>query len=554
MSHSAKILASLLDKACKSFDINNIVISPGSRNAPLIIAFAYKTFYNTYSVVDERSAAFFALGIAQQIKKPVVIFCTSGSALLNYYPAVAEAFYSNIPLVIVSADRPKEKIDIADGQTIRQENVFANHSLYNANLVDDDKLLKENASLIEKAMHTAIIQKGPVHINVPFEEPLYDVSNSENIELPTFKFELNEEVIDTKNIELLAKDWSKASAKMILVGVNPPDEGLNKILIAVSKDPSVIVLTETMSNLHNNDFISTIDNLIFSLDDKQLATYKPDLLLTFGGMVVSKRVKQFLRKHRPYKHYHISKYGAPNTYFCLTDQIESEPLTVFKSLLDCAKNKESAYKNLWEQRKEQVKKEHLQFIKKIPFSDLSVFNMLIKNLPQKGMLQLSNSSVVRYAQLFKLPKQLEVYCNRGTSGIDGCTSTAVGAAVASKEQTIFITGDLSFFYDSNALWNKYIPNNFRIILVNNGGGGIFRILPEPQTTEVLDYFEAPHSFTAKQLCDMYHFDYNQVADEADLKEALVTFYDIGKQPKLLEINTPRELNDKVLKDYFKFLK
>lgn len=552
MPHSAKILASLLEKACRSFDIQNLVVSPGSRNAPLIIEFTDKTFYNTFSIVDERSAAFFALGIAQQIQKPVVVFCTSGSALLNYYPAVAEAFYSNIPLIIVSADRPKEKIDIADGQTIRQENVFANHSLFNANLVDDDNLLKENASLIDKAMSIAMLQKGPVHINIPFEEPLYETTTLESLDLPTFNFTVNDVLSDIDINDNFVRDWRKASAKMILVGVHQPDEDLNNVLAEISQDPSVIVLTESMSNLHHKDFVNTIDNLIFSLDDAQLETFKPDLLLTFGGMVVSKRVKQFLRKHSPQKHYHISKYSAPDTYFCLTAQIKSEPLAVFKSLQECPKNVKHSYKNIWEKRKEEVEKEHLQFMQTVPFSDLSVFKIIIKNLPQKGMLQLANSSVVRYVQLFKF-KQLEVYCNRGTSGIDGCTSTAIGAAVGSKKQTTFVTGDLSFFYDSNALWNNYIPNNFRIILINNGGGGIFRILPGPQTTDALDYFEAPHNFTAKHLCEMYHFDYTQVADEDNLKEALITFYDTSMQPKLLEITTPRDLNDKVLKDYFKVL-
>jgi len=553
MSHSAKILASLLEKACQSFNINNIVVSPGSRNAPLIIEFSSKSFYNMYSIVDERSAAFFALGIAQQIQKPVLVFCTSGSALLNYYPALAEAFYSNIPLVIVSADRPKEKIDIADGQTIRQENVFANHSLYNANLVDDDKLLKENATQIESAINAAINKKGPVHINIPFEEPLYKTVTLQSLDLPAFNFSINDALSYKDSNEHFVRDWQKASAKMILVGVYQPDENLNTILAEIAQDPSVIVLTETMSNLHYKDFVNTIDNLIFSLDDVQLENFKPDFLLTLGGMVVSKRVKQFLRRYSPKKHYHISKYTAPNTYFCLTAQIKSEPFAILKQLQECPKKAASSYKNIWKKRKEQVEKEHLEFIQKVPFSDLSVFNTLLKNLPQKGLLQLSNSSVVRYAQLFKLPKQLAVYCNRGTSGIDGCTSTAIGAAVASKKQTTFITGDLSFFYDSNALWNKYISNNFRIILINNSGGGIFRILPGPQTTNALDYFEAPHNLSAKHLCNMYQIDYTIVSDTDGLEKALNTFFNKSKHPKLLEIKTSRTLNDKVLKDYFKVL-
>jgi len=552
MPHTSKVLALLVQKACRFYDINKIVISPGSRNAPLIIEFTSHSFFDTYSIVDERSAAFFALGMAQQIQKPVLLLCTSGSALLNYYPAVAEAFYSNIPLIVVSADRPKDKIDIADGQTIRQENVFANHSLYNANLLDDDSHTTDNAHLIEKAMSVAMYKKGPVHINIPFEEPLYN-TNSQSIKLPVFNLIQNDVLNNTSKHSKLFEDWSKATAKMILIGVHQPDEVLNTVLAEIAQDPSVIVLTETTSNVHHADFINTIDNLIFSLDDDQLEIFKPDLLLTFGGMVISKRIKQFLRKHSPKKHYHISKYTAPDTYFCLTGQIKSEPLNILKELLSTKVTVQSNYKSIWEQRKKSVEAAHLTFIDGAPFSDLSVFNILIKNLPQKGLLQLANSSVIRYAQLFKLPTGLKAFSNRGTSGIDGSTSTAVGAAVASAQQTTLITGDLSFFYDSNALWNKYIPSHFRLILINNGGGGIFRILPGPQKTEALDYFEAPHDFTAKQLCEMYQFDYTQVADKDTLETALETFFDKSKKPKLLEIATPRELNDKVLKDYFKIL-
>ncbi|MFK5891301.1 MAG: 2-succinyl-5-enolpyruvyl-6-hydroxy-3-cyclohexene-1-carboxylic-acid synthase [Flavobacteriaceae bacterium] len=553
MPQSDKVLARLLEKACRTFNVDNIVISPGSRNAPLIIEFTDNVRYNTYSLVDERSAAFFALGIAQQTKKPVILFCTSGSALLNYYPAVAEAFYSNIPLIIVSADRPKDKIDIADGQTIRQENVFANHSLYNANLVVDNDVLQQNAVLIEKALNVAINKKGPVHINVPFEEPLYSTTDVETVKLPSFNCE-QQEINDAQNLSKLVTSWNKAKAKIVLVGVNDFNKDLNNTLAQLADDPSVIVLTESTSNLHCKFFINTIDNLIFSLEDIRLESFKPDLLLTFGGMVVSKRIKQFLRKFSPQKHYHISKYVAPDTYFCLTAQIKTEALTVFKRLLKNTSFVESNYRNLWEQRKIEVAKTHQKFFRDIPYADLSVFNSLIKNLPQHGMLQLANSSVIRYTQLFDLPKGLQVYCNRGTSGIDGSMSTAIGAAVASTQQTTFITGDLSFFYDSNALWNKYIPANFRIILINNGGGGIFRILPGPQTTRALDYFEAPHNLTAKHLCDMYNLDYTISTDKENLEKALNTFFNKSNQPKLLEIKTPRTLNDKVLKDYFKILK
>ena len=554
MAYSSKVLAQLIEKYCTLRAIDRVVISPGSRNAPLIITFTNNPSFKTYSIVDERCAAFFALGMAQQTQKSVVIFCTSGSALLNYYPAVAEAFYSHIPLIVVSADRPSDKIDIADGQTIRQENVFDNHSLYNANLVETDDKFKYNALEIQKAITMAIQRKGPVHINIPFEEPLYNsVTASRTFDNLDFKIEKQKIISSLRESQKAIINWQASTKRMVLVGVHYPEDKLNNLLAHLSNDESVIVLTETTSNLHHPNFINAIDNLIFSLDDKRLEQLAPECLITLGGMVISKRIKQFLRQFKPQYHWHISELNAPDTYFCLSGKIALPDTMFFERLLDKNVQLEGEYKKLWLDRKAKVDAEHQDFIETVDFSDLSVFNTVVKTIPDNIILQLANSSVVRYAQLFSIDSSVQVFCNRGTSGIDGSTSTAIGAAHINDKQTVFITGDLSFFYDSNALWNNYIPSNFRIILINNGGGGIFRILPGPQSTEALDYFEVPHQLTAKQLCDMYHFEYTQVDNEMSLKMTLNSFYSESKQPKLLEITTPRELNDKVLRDYFKSL-
>lgn len=188
------------------------------------------------------------------------------------------------------------------------------------------------------------------------------------------------------------------------------------------------------------------------------------------------------------------------------------------------------------------------------FSDLKVFDTILATVPNNTQLQLGNSSVIRYAQLFDSNKSWRIFCNRGTSGIDGSTSTAIGAAYAVKENTLFISGDISFVYDSNALWNNYIPNNFRIIVINNGGGGIFRFIPGPQQSGALDYFETPHQLTAEHLCNMYHFEYNTAKDEDELHQQLSNFYEDSSLPKLLEIFTPRLENDQILKAYFNNLK
>ena len=217
--------------------------------------------------------------------------------------------------------------------------------------------------------------------------------------------------------------------------------------------------------------------------------------------------------------------------------------------------KKSDYKRIWSKVKQRRLKRHEQYLTEIPFSDFSVFNIILKKVPNHSILQVSNSSAIRYTQLFNLNKTLEVYCNRGTSGIDGSTSTAIGSAVANKKQTTFITGDLSFFYDSNALWNNYIPNDFRIIVVNNQGGGIFRILPGHKNTENFDmYFETNHQLTAEHLCNMFNFEYAKATNEEEMIVELKTFYSSSTKPNLLEIFTPKRINDEVLLNYFEFIR
>ena len=310
-----KELAQIVISACHQFNIETVVISPGSRNAPLTIGFSNHPEIETLSVVDERSAAFFALGIAQQTQKPVALLCTSGSALLNYYPAIAEAFYSNIPLVVISADRPKHLIDIGDGQTIRQENVFEKHILFSANLIENEKFKTRNSQLIGEALQVAVSRKGPVHINVPFDEPLYEIVD----ELQDFHFpHISMSSLDNSHINYdeFSTIWNSAEKKMILVGVNYPDDELHKLMDVYVDDNSVLILTETTSNLHHKKAINSIDQLIFSLDENQFKDLKPDILVTFGGMIVSKKIKQFLRKYQPKHHWNIDEKKATNTFFC----------------------------------------------------------------------------------------------------------------------------------------------------------------------------------------------------------------------------------------------
>ncbi len=543
-------LAQSIIEICQQKGVQHIVISPGSRNAPLTIGFTNNPFFKCYSIADERCAAFFALGIAQQIQKPVVVVCTSGSAVLNYYPAVAEAFYSQIPLVVISADRPQSKIDIGDGQTIRQENVFANHSLYNANLRENASV--ENDNHIQMALYVAVTQKGPVHINAPFEEPLYET---------VFELQVHPEIVDfnkeEKHFSLgnsTVETWNKATKKLVLVGELFPNSVEQKYLDILANDPSVVVLTEKTSNLHHPTFIDQIDTLITPFTDEDFKAFQPEILLTFGGMVVSKRIKAFLRKYKPAHHWHVDDLRAYDTFGALTNHFETT-INTFLSQLLTENTIESTYKSsisaIW---KDRVAK-HKEYTAKIPFSDFKVFDFICQNLPKNIQLQVSNSSAIRYLQLFDLDKSIQVFCNRGTSGIDGSTSTAIGAASAKNLPTILITGDISFLYDSNALWNNYIPKNFKIILLNNSGGGIFRILPGHQETETFNtYFETSHQLNASHLAKMYNLEYFEANDQPSLVEQYKVFLNQNEKPSILEIFTPEKENNGILLEFFRKLK
>lgn len=546
-------LAQSIIEICSAKGIYNIIISPGSRNAPLTIGFAQNPNFKCYSIADERCAAFFALGIAQQTQKPAAVVCTSGSALLNYYPAVAEAFYSQIPLIVISADRPQSKIDIGDGQTIRQENVFLNHSVFNANLTEDASV--ENDLKINKAIETAILQKGPVHINAPFEEPLYETVSELSVEP---KITNLEEFLETKIIENedeIVSIWNSSKRKLILIGgINEANSIDDAVLENFAKDPSIVVLTETTSNLHHPSFINSIDSLITPFDDSDFKELEPEVLITFGGMIVSKRIKAFLRKYKPVHHWHIDTLRAYDTFNALSNHFVMEPNDFFKNLLPKTEFVSSKYfskiDKIYDLRK--IKKQ--QYLSKIGFSDFKVFEKVIESLPKNSQLQISNSSAIRYAQLIEIDPSIEVFCNRGTSGIDGSTSTAVGAAVGSGKPNVFITGDISFLYDSNALWNSYIPKKFKIILINNGGGGIFRILPGHQEKPVFNtYFETSHHLTAEHLAKMYQCSYFKADDLSSLNENLELLYSSNEAPGILEVFTPTFENDAILKQYFKEL-
>jgi 2-succinyl-5-enolpyruvyl-6-hydroxy-3-cyclohexene-1-carboxylate synthase len=543
--------------------IEHVVASPGSRNAPAIIMLAQQKELNLISVADERSAGFFALGIALKTRKPVALLCTSGSAVLNYAPAIAEAYYQKVPLLVITADRPKEWIDQGDGQTIRQENVYANYIRKSFSLPSDVETPEARwyaLRIINEAIDRCLFPAaGPVHINLPIAEPLYKIDIHEP--LPGFRkisFAEIEKTVSAGLMKSLAQQWNDATSKLILIGQLHEGARINSQLARLANDPSVVVMTETTSNIHHAGFINCIDRVIDGIKETEIRNFKPDILLTLGGAVVSKKIKALLRKMKPVINWHVSEDPEEfylDTYQSLTLTIPTSAETFTAQLAQNATPVASEYQERWSQRSIARRKRHQQYISQLGFCDMQVYDILFRSVPEGTDIHLANSTPVRYAQLFDQNGKQQFYADRGTSGIDGCVSAAAGSAYVAATPVTVITGDIGFFYDSNALWNTNLKPDFRIIVINNGGGNIFRILDGPSDYEELEPFiETNHHFTTGGLAANFGIDYFQVTDKQSLEGMLDNFYhyNTGK-PAILEIITPNILSANMLKEYFKFL-
>ena len=559
MKHSDKTKARFIFDAAESYGIADVVISPGSRNAPLIIESVTREGLNKHVIVDERSAAFTALGMASMSDRPVMLICTSGSAVLNYHPAVAEAFYSQVPLIVVSADRPTYRIDKGEGQTIRQHGVLKNHTAYHTTLPDEENATEEIKEKIAKAFRTAWLHKVPVHINVPFEEPLYEMVPAH--EPVTFeKVERELQMVPDDHLDRLEKVWKQAGKKLIIVSQMRPDERPVDELKKLAQFDDTVVLTENISNVEDPGFLAHIDRLIFPMDIGEWRRFAPDLVVTVGRNIISKKIKYLLRDVKPsLGHWHAGEsLISLDTFDVQTEHIQVEPSVFLSQLLFRIydwnpENKD--YRKKWFDLAGNRKEKHDAFISSLPFGDMKFYQLLSGILPADYVVEWANSTVVRYAQLFDFEKGILHFSNRGTSGIDGSVSTAEGRAKKTSRPVLLVTGDLSFMYDSNGLWQD-VPDNLKIIVINNGGGDIFKFIPGPSDVKGYDrFFVAKHQNRYVALAQQFGMGYSFLkTTDVETARGKISEFISSSTAQILEIDTSETDNASILKRYFNSLK
>lgn len=543
-------LAALL----KAHGIRKIVLCPGSRNIPIVQTLANIPDFTCYPMTDERSAGFFALGLALHGGTPAAVCCTSGTALLNLHPAVAEAFYQQVPLVVISADRPAAWIGQMDGQTLPQPGVFGSLVKKSVDLPEVDS--EESEWYCNRLINEALLElnhhgKGPVHINVPISEPFFKLPVTELPEVRVITRYQGLSVYD-KDYQPLIDRLNRYQRRMAVVGQ------MNLIYLFDKRYTKMLYkhfawFTENISNQTVPGVpIRNIEPLLCSMNFETQQKMRPELLITYGGHIISKRLKKFLRRHPPVEHWHIAPDGeVVDLYGSLTTVIEMDPFEFLEKIAPMMENRTPEYPRQWEALSKAIPQAQFDY------SEMSAIGAVIKNLPAPCSLHLANSSVVRYAQLFDIPANVEILSNRGTNGIEGSLSTALGYATASDKLNYLFIGDLSFFYDMNALWNSNYGANIRILLLNNEGGEIFHALPGLELHENARRFvTATHCATAKAWAEDRGFEYLSARNSEELNTAVTVFTQasVTNRPMLLEVFTDKNLDIEMLKEYYHNLK
>ncbi len=553
---------------CSIKGLSQAILCPGSRCAPLTLAFVNHPNFTTRTISDERSAAFIATGIAHQTSTPVVLVCTSGSAAYNFAPAIAEAFYQQLPLIIFTADRPTEWIDQWDGQTIQQENIYGKHVKKSFQLPEGydhaDSSWHINR-LVNEAINLANeFPKGPVHINIPLREPLYPQKEESIIYSDNVRVIVNhgnKNSIAEEELTKLTSLWNSHSKILLVAGQDDYNDHLIKTAERFVRHQKVALVGDIISNFHSiDDTIKLADSFLGQCSEVVKKLLQPELLVTFGKSIISKNLKLFLRNNKQVEHWHIQPSGyTPDTFQSLTKVIHTTPDEFFEKLMTSKSESEfeiqkrQNFHTLWQAEEHKTQRSVQAFFEKSELSELHLVKEIIKALPARCNLHLANSMSVRYSNFVGIEagkKGIHVFANRGTSGIDGCTSSAVGHALSSEVPNFLITGDMAFFYDRNAFWHNYALPNLRVIVLNNHGGIIFNMIDGPDNSaDHQEYFVTNQKLTAKNLAEEYAFDFIKLDGVKKIKNAFTDFFTFDGKTKILELETSQEINKKVFENY-----
>jgi len=528
--------------------LRHVVICPGSRNAPLIQGFTRNNSFTCHSIVDERSAGYVALGMARELGECVAVVTTSGTAALNLYPAVAEAWHQKIPLLLLTADRPPEWPLQFNNQIIDQHGIFSGNAktFYNIPFTVHDKALKGLYEDLKTIAGCAVEDhSGPVHINIQLEEPLYEIlteTNSKEVTSLDFskKPDRDVELITEKDQILISDHLIGMKKVLVLAGMRSYTDEEKFLMGSLAARYQVVVVAENIANLSSDLFIGNPELILGSMSDKEQGLLAPDLLLSIGGQIVSKKLKLMINSMKELK----------------ILSLENPPVKLFRELAHRMETREeNRYLHIWKSAASVAAEKSREFFNTAPFCILSATGRIMEVIPGDSVVHLGNSSTIRYSQLFPVRGDLRFYSNRGTSGIDGCLSSAVGAAMVSDKLHVLILGDLSFIYDSNGLWNKDFPENLRIIVLNDGGGGIFRIIEGPDRMPFFEEFSVTHHPVSIQLLvEAFGLKYRISTDIAALEQGLSYIFEKDSGACVIEVETSKSENSAIFRKFFEALK
>lgn len=542
-----KMVASLVQGG-----VEQVVVSPGSRSTPLAYAFASTKELTMYRQVDERSAAFFALGIAKATAKPVVLLCTSGTAAANYFPAIVEASYARVPLIVITADRPHELREVGAPQAINQLNLYGEHVKWSVDFPLADGVAP-TLPFVERHIARAVALAtsapfGPVHLNVPFREPLL-IDFHDELPRATFQQSSIAELTPSERTQGELRDLLAATKRgFIVIGELPLGTDLTILwdLVRQLKWPTIVESLSNMRTLVPEDcmqyVITTYDAIMKSEDFPALV--KPDTVLRLGAQPISKFIMQFITKSQPNAYIVVDEDPMFRDSTGVSTHFIQATIGEWLRKLDVSDNMlESAYLAEW-QDADDLALEYIEHYTEGAIDEGAMVSLLLEFIPEGSDIFVSSSMPIRDVDTFliKTTKDIRVFANRGANGIDGVVSTAMGFSQVNKRETYLIIGDLAFLHDVNGLIaSRYQNCNITIIVMNNDGGGIFSYLPQSKVEEHYeDLFGTPTALEFRDIAHMYDMEYVRVDEIAEL---FPKFTIAKKRPlRLVEIFTDREEN------------